>query len=168
MVGHFRRGNEGLPWKLEVEFSSQPNYAYEYTTRGFGDEGDAPLELAYAITVHRAQGSEFGKTILILPKDCRPLSRELLYTALTRQQEKVVILYQGDLTLLKRYADVNNSGLPICDNGEQLSALDSLATHSPGVESEVVDRSTMLRALASLTSLEREAVLLVARGFDSP
>lgn len=94
-----------MPWKLEVEFSSQPTYAYEYTNRGFGDEGDPPLELAYAITVHRAQGSEFGKTILILPKDCRPLSRELLYTALTRQQERVVILYQGDLTLLKRYAD---------------------------------------------------------------
>jgi ATP-dependent exoDNAse (exonuclease V) alpha subunit len=78
VVGHFRRGNEGLPWKLEVEFSSQPTYAYEYTNRGFGDEGDPPLELAYAITVHRAQGSEFGKTILILPKDCRPLSRELI------------------------------------------------------------------------------------------
>lgn len=105
VVGHFRRANEGLPWKLEVEFSSQPRYAYEYTNRGFGDEGDAPLELAYAITVHRAQGSEFVKTILILPKDCRPLSRELLYTALTRQQERVVILHQGDLTLLKRYAE---------------------------------------------------------------
>jgi hypothetical protein len=67
--------------------------------RGFGDESDAPLELAYATTVHRAQGSEFGKTILILHKECRPLSRELLYTALTRQQN------QGDLTSLKRYAD---------------------------------------------------------------
>ncbi len=105
VVGHFRRQNEGLPWKLEVEFSSQQNYAYEYTSKGFGDEGDAPLELAYAITVHRAQGSEFGTTVLILPKDCRPLSRELLYTALTRQQKRVVILHQGDLTQLKRYAD---------------------------------------------------------------
>ena len=54
------------------------------------------LELAYALTIHKAQGSEFGLTILVIPNPCRLLSRELLYTALTRQQNRVVILHQGD------------------------------------------------------------------------
>lgn len=51
---------KGLPWKLEVEFTSQPRFTYGYTKRDFGEEGEAPLELAYALTVHKAQGSEFG------------------------------------------------------------------------------------------------------------
>jgi len=87
----------GKIWPLQVEFTSQPDFAYDYTTRGFGDDGDAPLELAYAVTVHRAQGSEFGRTILGLPKDCRPLSRALLYTALTRQRDRIVFERQAKL-----------------------------------------------------------------------
>jgi exodeoxyribonuclease V alpha subunit len=40
---------------------------------------------AYVTTVHKAQGSEFDRIVLILPDaDARVLSRELLYTALTR------------------------------------------------------------------------------------
>lgn len=43
-----------------------------------------------------------------------------------------------------------------------LAALHQMAGPEPGVDGEVVARSTMLRALASLTALEREAVLLIA------
>lgn len=47
-------------------------------------------ETAFAITVHKSQGSEFGKVLLILPeKDAPILSRELLYTGLTRAREGV-------------------------------------------------------------------------------
>ena len=42
-------------------------------------------ESAFAMTVHKAQGSEFDKVWLQLPRsDSRVLSRELLYTGLTR------------------------------------------------------------------------------------
>lgn len=45
---------------------------------------------AYATTVHKAQGSEFDRVLLILPdSDARVLSRELLYTALTRARRTV-------------------------------------------------------------------------------
>jgi exodeoxyribonuclease V alpha subunit len=45
---------------------------------------------AYATTVHKAQGSEFERVLLILPDaDARVLSRELLYTALTRARRSV-------------------------------------------------------------------------------
>src|SRR5205085_2924550 len=67
VVGQFKRKNSkyrGLPWKLEVEFSSQQGFAYGYGGWDFGTEGDPSLELAYAITVHKAQGSEFALTFL--------------------------------------------------------------------------------------------------------
>ena len=77
--------------------------------RDFGDEGDAPLELAYALTIHKAQGSEFGITFIVVPNPCRLLSRELLYTALTRQREQVVILHQGDVRALLKLSSAEHS-----------------------------------------------------------
>jgi len=47
---------------------------------------------AYATTVHKAQGSEFDRVLLVLPdSDARVLSRELLYTALTRARRSAWI-----------------------------------------------------------------------------
>jgi exodeoxyribonuclease V alpha subunit len=49
-------------------------------------------ETAFAITVHKSQGSEFGNVLLILPeKDAPILTRELLYTGLTRARTGVEI-----------------------------------------------------------------------------
>jgi exodeoxyribonuclease V alpha subunit len=49
-------------------------------------------ETAYALTVHKSQGSEFGRVLLILPQnDSSILTRELLYTGLTRAREHVEI-----------------------------------------------------------------------------
>jgi hypothetical protein len=105
VVGQFRTKNmKGPPWLLKVEFSSQPRYGYDFSQKDFGEEADPYLELAYALTVHKAQGSEFGKVILTLPNPCRLLSRELLYTALTRQQDRIVILHQGNRSDLKKFA----------------------------------------------------------------
>ena len=81
---------------LNVEFSSQPSYSYSYENRDFGEETEAVLELAYALTVHKAQGSEFEKVILVLSEPCGLLSKELLYTAITRQTERLVILYNDE------------------------------------------------------------------------
>jgi exodeoxyribonuclease V alpha subunit len=45
---------------------------------------------AFAMTVHKAQGSEFDSVWLLLPRqDARALSRELLYTAITRARTSV-------------------------------------------------------------------------------
>jgi hypothetical protein len=63
---------------------------------GWGETRDAPLELAYALTVHKCQGSEFKRVFVVVPKQCRLLSRELLYTALTRSRERLVLLVEGD------------------------------------------------------------------------
>ena len=44
-----------------------------------------PIETAFATTIHKSQGSEFESIVIILPAEVSPiLSRQLLYTALTR------------------------------------------------------------------------------------
>ncbi len=49
-------------------------------------------ETVYAMTVHKSQGSEFGRVMLILPDRPAPvLTRELLYTGITRAREQVEI-----------------------------------------------------------------------------
>jgi exodeoxyribonuclease V alpha subunit len=46
----------------------------------------------YAMTVHKSQGSEFDEVLLILPDNDLPLlTRELIYTALTRARKKITI-----------------------------------------------------------------------------
>lgn len=109
-IGFFwKRGLPDLRWKLEVEFSSQPDYKYDFTDRDFSEESNPVLELAYALTVHKCQGSEFGTVILVLPNPCRLLSRELLYTALTRQKQRIVILHQGPRSELRKYSSDDRS-----------------------------------------------------------
>ena len=51
------------------------------------------VELAYATTVHKAQGSEFGTVVVVVPPKESPLcTRELLYTAATRAKPNLVII----------------------------------------------------------------------------
>lgn len=58
------------------------------------------LTLAYAMTVHKSQGSEFDHIALVLPEvDLPLLTRESLYTAVTRSKRSVTIL--GNPELLK-------------------------------------------------------------------
>lgn len=50
-------------------------------------------ETVYAMTVHKSQGSEFEEVVLILPAEDSPvLSRELLYTALTRARRRFTLI----------------------------------------------------------------------------
>ena len=86
---------------LKVEFASQRGYTYEFRKKDFSEWGDSFLELAYALTIHKAQGSQFNKVILVLPENHRIISRELLYTALTRHQNRVIIMHQGPIEKLK-------------------------------------------------------------------
>lgn len=83
------------PWKTQVEYSSQ--LGRRFTTTIGSSETDAPVELAWALTVHKAQGSEFGLVVVMLPAGARRVSRELLYTALTRQTDRVVLCHEGPI-----------------------------------------------------------------------
>jgi exodeoxyribonuclease V alpha subunit len=51
------------------------------------------LELCYAMTVHKAQGSEFDSVAVLLPpKDIPILTREILYTAVSRARKSVTMV----------------------------------------------------------------------------
>ena len=51
------------------------------------------VELSYAMTVHKAQGSEFDSIAIVLPeKPIAVLTRELIYTAVSRSRTSVVIV----------------------------------------------------------------------------
>lgn len=56
------------------------------------------LELAYAITVHKSQGSEYPVVILPL-YSCAPMlmTRNLLYTAVTRAKQMVIMVGRADI-----------------------------------------------------------------------
>ena len=70
------------------------------------------LELGYAITIHKAQGSDFDVVFLVLPKENQSLlSRELVYTALTRSKRKVVLLLQEDIDPLLKAINPANSAI---------------------------------------------------------
>jgi hypothetical protein len=112
IVGQYKTQKfQGLPWKIEVEFAGQLGYKYGFHPGEFGDEGANSLELAYCLTVHKTQGSEFGVTFVVLTNPCWLLSRELLYTALTRHQKRLVILHQGPLAEYRRYSGDEHSDI---------------------------------------------------------
>lgn len=58
----------------------------------FPAESISSLEKAYAITVHKSQGSEYEHVLIILPdNENRMLNRQILFTALTRAKKSAVI-----------------------------------------------------------------------------
>jgi len=67
----------------------------------YGEDGIRSTELehfdlAYAITVHKSQGSGFNHCFFVLPKKPGLLSKELIYTAITRSRESITLFVQGN------------------------------------------------------------------------
>jgi len=111
ITGEFRSNKSyatGEP-NVEITFSTQPGYSYVFKPKQLGEESRYAVELAYAITVHKAQGSGFKKVFFVLPSKGAILSRELLYTALTRQEDKIIILHQGNFKDFLRLASTDAS-----------------------------------------------------------
>ena len=89
---------------VEVQFEDR-HYRYDYSIL---DE----LDHAYAITVHKSQGSEYP--VVIIPLfDCAAmlLSRNLLYTAVTRAEKMVILV--GKPSVLQKMIE-NNSHAERC------------------------------------------------------
>ena len=60
--------------------------------RGFDDALLDHLELGYALTVHKSQGSQWKRVVVCLPQGSRMVDRSLIYTAVTRAQTEVLLL----------------------------------------------------------------------------
>ncbi|MDI6795395.1 MAG: exodeoxyribonuclease V subunit alpha [Desulfatibacillaceae bacterium] len=80
-------GDIGLFAENEVHFPAASN-----RTAAFKPIMLPCFETAFAMTVHKSQGSEFDCVLLVLPPADSPiLSRELLYTAVTRSREQILV-----------------------------------------------------------------------------
>jgi exodeoxyribonuclease V alpha subunit len=88
-------------------------------SRSFPPERLPGHETAYAMTVHKSQGSEYDSVLLVLPSSGNELlSRELLYTGLTRARHSVELLADESVfSAAVRKKSERNSGL-----GEMLSS----------------------------------------------
>ena len=72
-------------------------------------------EAVYAMTIHKSQGSEYDHVLIVLPDRESPvLTRELIYTGLTRARKNITILANESIieSAVKTHADIV-SGL--CD-----------------------------------------------------
>lgn len=71
---------------IKIEFDDEKIAWYEFNEL-------EQIELAYSITIHKSQGSEFDVVILIIPKAYQMLlTRNLLYTALTRAKKLLIVI----------------------------------------------------------------------------
>jgi ATP-dependent exoDNAse (exonuclease V) alpha subunit len=83
---------------LCASFEQKSNHIVKFSS---DNDVENNIELGYAISVHKAQGSEFSRIYFILPKSKQTLlSTELLYTGVTRAQKHLTILVEGDFTNL--------------------------------------------------------------------
>ena len=76
-----------------------------------------PFELAYCLSVHKSQGSEFDRVTLLVPKGSEVFGREILYTGITRARQKIEIL--ADPGVIE--ACLNESGAKGCGVQKRLS-----------------------------------------------
>jgi exodeoxyribonuclease V alpha subunit len=60
------------------------------------------LSLGYGMTLHKAQGSDFGRVIVLL-QDTKLLDRSWIYTAITRAVSEVHIIGIGDPLVFERF-----------------------------------------------------------------
>ena len=97
-------GDTGIAWKdssddgeLRVWFPADE----AGVLRQFAPSALPAHETAYAITVHRSQGSEFDHVCIVLPPvDSIVVTRELLYTAVTRARKQVTLVCEENLLSL--------------------------------------------------------------------
>ena len=85
-------GDIGLIWRSETGRLQAAFVGSEGELRWFTPARLPRVESVYAMTIHKTQGSEYGHVALLLPeRDSQILSRELLYTAITRASRQLSI-----------------------------------------------------------------------------
>ena len=125
-------GLDGQKWKspnfwlsrFQVRFSRKEHLAFNYggnlgSVSKNGHKMRIPkenpednLELAYAISVHKAQGSEFDRVYFVVPKEkLALLSPELFYTGITRATRHCTIFVQDNIEPLLRMRRPDSSHL---------------------------------------------------------
>jgi len=83
--------------QFQAWFARKEKYWIEFNS---DSDVENNIELAYAISVHKSQGSEFDRVYFILPKNkAALLSKELIYTGITRAQKHLTIFAEEDVSV---------------------------------------------------------------------
>ena len=113
--------------KISISFSDTREVEY-------GLEDMANIELAYATTVHKAQGSEFDVVVFpIIRSHARMLTRSLVYTAITRAKRRVLLV--GQIGMLFMAVHRNDTGKRNTQLGKRIGLYAkafAAARNSPG------------------------------------
>ena len=106
MVGYTYTSKEWNKYKSKYETKTIVKFYYP-GIEAYTDEQE--MEHAYAITIHKSQGSGFENVILIIPRGLNKfVSKEMLYTAITRSKKRLYIIVEEDI---KNFLDANISEL---------------------------------------------------------
>jgi exodeoxyribonuclease V alpha subunit len=90
-MGVRRRGAAGAE-APRVHFASLEGDAAQTGARSLSELRLPPHSACWAMSVHKSQGSEFDAVLVVLPERSSPLlTREMLYTAITRARRSVVV-----------------------------------------------------------------------------
>lgn len=103
------------------------------TTKNFAKNN---LELAYVLTIHKVQGSQFNVLVVILPEKKVLISKELIYTALTRQLDKLILLIQNSAKYHLLRAKTNSS---ILDRNSSIFFHYDVRTPSEGLRKRLTE-----------------------------
>ena len=117
-------GDIGLVFRIDdknkVQFISNPDNWITYSGgKSLSGEDNSGIELAYALTIHKSQGSGFRTTILVVnePEGLKDgvasfsTTREMIYTALTRQKDKIYIIYNREPIEMRKYSTPSYSDI---------------------------------------------------------
>lgn len=101
---HMLRGEKKIPILITVNDSYlelfngdtgvlhvEEKCAYFSGGRKFAEHLLPRFEYAYALSVHKSQGSEYDRVLILLPKGSETFGREMLYTALTRAKREIQV-----------------------------------------------------------------------------
>ncbi len=85
--------------KFNVSFNRHQKHSIGFSSDSQVEEN---IELGYAISIHKSQGSEFNYLYLIIPQSKQGLlSTELIYTGITRAKTQLRIFVEKDLSILQ-------------------------------------------------------------------
>ena len=104
-VEHQKRGAKEIPIIITVNdaylelfngdtglLNQEERIAYFSDGRQFAEHLLPHYEYAYVLSVHKSQGSEYEKVLILLPEGSEVFGREMLYTAITRAKKQMTLL----------------------------------------------------------------------------
>ena len=75
-----------------------------------------PFQLAYAVSIHKAQGLEYNSVKVVIPSsNSEKISHGIFYTAITRTKEKLKIFWSSDTMnqVISNFREENNNRLSL-------------------------------------------------------